>query len=137
MCSRRADVLKLWVALHRHGRSGLAALYEHLCATTHDLWEAVTSHADFEAFHEPECNILCFRYTGDGSLPPADLDRLNADLRERYNRSGHGWITTTVLDGRRVLRVTIMNPRTTPMHTRSMLERIAELARDVPATTPS
>ena len=135
MCSRRADVLKLWVALHRYGRAGLGALYEHLCATTRDLWEAISAHADFEAFHEPECNILCFRHRGDGTLDPSALDRLNADLRERYNRSGHGWITTTVLDGRRVLRVTIMNPRTTPAHTRSMLARIAELAQDTLATT--
>ena len=136
MCSRRADVLKLWVALHRYGRSGLGALYEHLYATTHDLWEAVVAHADFEAFHEPEGNILCFRHVGDGSLAPAEIDRLNAELRERYNRSGHGWITTTVLEGRRVLRVTIMNSRTTATHTRSMLARIAELARGISGTPP-
>jgi L-2,4-diaminobutyrate decarboxylase len=130
MCSRRADVLKLWVALHRYGRVGISALYDHLCMTTRALWEAITAHPELEALHEPECNILCFRYVGDGALDPGALDALNADLRERYNRSGHGWITTTVLNGRRVLRVTIMNPRTTAGHTRSMLARIADLARE-------
>ncbi len=128
MCSRRADVLKLWVALHRYGRAGLGALYDHVCETTHALWREIEAHPHFEARHEPECNILCFRFIGDGRLDAAGLDRLNADLRERYNLSGHGWITTTVLEGRRVLRVTIMNPRTTAEHTRSMLARIAELA---------
>jgi L-2,4-diaminobutyrate decarboxylase len=67
---------------------------------------------DFEALHEPESNILCFRYRGDGSLDPEGLDRLNLRLREAYNRSGAGWITTTLLAGRPVLRVAVMNPRT-------------------------
>jgi L-2,4-diaminobutyrate decarboxylase len=129
MCSRRADVIKVWAALHRVGRVGFGALYDHLCETTRALWEMLVEHPEFEALHEPECNILCFRYVGSGGTDAASLDLLNADLRERYNRSGHGWITTTVLAGRRVLRVTIMNPRTTPDHVRSMLHRVAELGR--------
>ena len=50
---------------------------------------------------------------GDGSLPDDRLDALNLELRTAYNRDGDGWITSTVLGGRRVLRVTLMNPRTT------------------------
>ena len=30
-CSRRADVLKLWVALQRYGAEGIGALYDRLC----------------------------------------------------------------------------------------------------------
>jgi L-2,4-diaminobutyrate decarboxylase len=133
MCSRRADVLKVWMAWHRYGRSGLGALYDHLCATTRALWTSIRRGSAFEAMHEPECNILCFRYVGHRGDRAADLDALNAALRERYNRSGHGWITTTVLDGRRVLRVTIMNPRTTRAHTDAMLAKVAELARGIEA----
>jgi hypothetical protein len=36
---------------------------------------------------------------GDGSLTEEQLDALNVALRERYNRDGDGWITTTVLGG--------------------------------------
>ncbi len=128
MCSRRADVLKVWIALQRHGRAGLAAIHDDLCATAHALWSAIRERSDFEALHEPESNILCFRYIGSGGADEAALDALNAELRERYNRSGYGWITTTVLDGRRVLRVTIMNPRTNGAHVGAMLQRVAELA---------
>ena len=129
MCSRRADALKVWIALQRHGRRGIGAMYDHLCETTHGLWRSIADRPDFEAVHEPESNILCFRYVGDRTDTDAALDDINADLRVRYNRSGHGWITTTLLNERRMLRVTIMNPRTTPDHARSMLGRIAELAR--------
>jgi L-2,4-diaminobutyrate decarboxylase len=50
---------------------------------------------------------------GDRSLADDRLDALNLELRTAYNREGDGWITSTVLGGRRVLRATIMNPRTT------------------------
>jgi L-2,4-diaminobutyrate decarboxylase len=111
-CSRRMDVLKVWVSLQRYGAEGLGAIYDHLCATARELHDLVVGRPDFEALHEPESNILCFRFTGDGSIPGERLDALNLKLREEFNRSGEGWITTTLLGGRRVLRVTVMNPRT-------------------------
>jgi L-2,4-diaminobutyrate decarboxylase len=75
--------------------------------------------------HEPDANILCFRFVGDGTLDVDALDAVNHELRERYNRSGAGWITATNLAGRRVLRVTIMNPRTTAAHTARLLDGMA------------
>ena len=127
-CSRRLDAVKVWVALQRHGAQGLAALYERLCATARALHAALGARPGFEALHEPECNILCFRWRGDGSLDLGRLDRLNLRLREDYNRSGEGWITTTLLGGRRVLRVAVMNPRTGPADVERTLDRLAGLA---------
>ena len=128
LCSRPVDVLKLWVALQRYGLRGLAALHDHLCAVAHGLWQEIGERPDFMAMHEPESNILCFRYVAPGVGEP-ELDELNRRLREAYNRSGAGWITTTVLGGRRVLRVTIMNPRTTSSHASALLDGLAEAAR--------
>ena len=113
-CSRRIDALKVWVAIQRYGASGLGALYDHLCSTARTLHAAILERPVFQALHEPESNILCFRYVGDSAVPDDRLDALNLDLRTTYNREGDGWITSTVLGGRRVLRVTLMNPRTTP-----------------------
>jgi len=112
-CSRRIDAFKVWVAIQRYGAAGLGALYDHLCATAVALHEAIRGRPQFEALHAPESNILCFRYVADGSVPDDRLDALNLELRTAYNRGGDGWITSTVLGGRRVLRATIMNPRTT------------------------
>jgi L-2,4-diaminobutyrate decarboxylase len=127
-CSRRSDVLKAWVALQRHGVTGLAAWYDLLCALTMDLYTMLARHPRFEVLHEPECNILCFRWIG---APAVALDQVNAELRERYNGSGEGWITTTILDGRRVLRVTIQNPRTRVEHLERLVSGLDELARQL------
>ena len=128
LCSRPVDVLKLWVALQRYGLDGLAAAHDHLCAMARALWEAIAVRDDFTAMHEPESNILCFRFIRPGA-DEATLDELNRRLREAYNRSGAGWITSTVLAGRRVLRVTVMNPRTSRRHVTELLDGLAAEAR--------
>jgi L-2,4-diaminobutyrate decarboxylase len=129
LCSRRADVLKLWVALQRYGADGIGALYDHLCETARAMHRLVATHPRFAALHEPESNILCFRWTGDGTLDDATLDRVNRAAREALNRSGAGWITTTVLGGRRVLRITAMNPRTTAEDLEAILDAVDHEAR--------
>lgn len=131
MCSRRADVFKLWVALQRYGTDALGEMHDYFCDLTRELHARVAAHPDFEALHEPESNILCFRYVGSGSPSGEELDRRNRELRERYNRSGEGWITATNLEGRRVLRVTLMNPRTTTADLRDILEGLAAVGRSI------
>jgi L-2,4-diaminobutyrate decarboxylase len=129
-CSRRADALKLWVAMQRYGVSGMAAVYDRLCDLAAVMHHRLARRDEFEVLHEPEANILCFRWVGDGSHGDEALDAFNRELRESYNRSGEGWITTTTLGGRRVLRVTLMNPRTTES---DVAEIIAGLSRQAEA----
>ena len=129
LCSRRTDALKLWVALLRYGADGIAELYDHLCMMANALYHELARRKTFEVLHEPESNILCFRFTG-GALPDdPSLDELNRELRERYNLSGDGWITATTLGGKRVLRVTVMNPRTTVEHVRRLADGLERVAR--------
>ncbi|HEV2643188.1 MAG TPA: pyridoxal-dependent decarboxylase, partial [Candidatus Elarobacter sp.] len=130
-CSRRADVIKLWVALQRYGAFGIGRVYDHLCDLTRTLHTLICARDDFAAIHEPESNILCFRYMGRGSRSDADVDALNRALRARFNRSGRGWITLTVLDGRPVLRVTLMNHRTRERHVRALLDGLAAEAEHI------
>jgi L-2,4-diaminobutyrate decarboxylase len=131
MCSRRLDAFKLWVALQRYGADGLGEIYDRLCDTARYMWGAVHDRPEFEALHEPECNILCFRYVGDRALGEEALDDVNRRLRERYNHSGEGWITGTNLDGRRVLRVTIMNPRTSTADADDILTGLAKMGGEL------
>jgi len=130
-CSRRADVLKLWVVLQRYGRRGIAALHDHLCDLAVQVREELEKHPEFEILHAPDSNILCFRYAGDARADDETLDAINREIRERYNRSGAGWITSTLLDARRVLRVTMMNPRSTRAHIRALVGGLLAVGADV------
>ena len=125
-CSRRSDALKLWVALQRYGTRAFGVLYDHFADLSEALYDVLESNPRFEVFHRPECNILCFRYRGD--VAEEDLDDFNLRLRTAYNTSGTGWITTTQLNRKRVLRTTLINPRITREHLAAMLAELEEVA---------
>jgi len=103
-CSKRADAIKLWLTLQMFGTRPFVEAMEHVTDLTRYLYDAVVASSDFEAMHVPDFNIFCFRHRSD--------DDSNASLREKLIRSGQAWITSTVLKGQRVLRVTMINPRT-------------------------
>ena len=135
-CSRRADVLKLWVVLQRLGRRGIAALHDHLC----DL-AVLGSRGAREASASSRCftrrsrTSSAFATSVNGGADDETLDAVNREIRERYNRSGVGWITATLLDGRRVLRVTMMNPRSTLAHIRGMVDALLAIGAEVSGRT--
>jgi L-2,4-diaminobutyrate decarboxylase len=132
-CSKRFDALKLWICLKHYGLDHFAALQERAVANAESLHASLTVASDFEPLHRPESNILCFRFLPPEirDRPPLEIDALQQQIRERYNASGRGWITATMLDGRRVLRVTLMNPRTEEPHLDRMLEGLREVGREV------
>jgi L-2,4-diaminobutyrate decarboxylase len=119
-CSKRADAIKLWLLLRSRGTAPIVEAMERVTALTRYLYDRLIESEDFEPVHEPDLNILCFRRKGFD-------DEQTADLRERLIRSGRAWITTTILRGERVLRVTMMNPRTTERHIDAMLEALREV----------
>ncbi|MFN8573178.1 MAG: pyridoxal-dependent decarboxylase [Gemmatimonadaceae bacterium] len=126
LCSRRTDAIKLWVALERYGADGIGHLYDRLCDLTIALHARLVDHPDFEPLHVPESNIQCFRYVG--ARAARDIDSFNFELRQAYNRSGEGWITTTLVEGQRALRTTIMNPHTTERHLDLLLDGLTRTA---------
>lgn len=119
-CSKRADAIKLWLVLRSQGPEPIIAALERVTALTRYLYERIAASDEFEALHEPELNILCFKRRGLD-------DAQTAELRERLIRSGRAWITSTILRGERVLRVTMMNPRTTERHVDAMLDALREV----------
>ena len=132
-CSRRFDALKLWVCLRHYGVRHFAALLDRTVENTRALHALLAAAPDFEPAHAAESNIQCFRCVPEDTAgwDPGRLDALQTALRERYNASGEGWITATVLGGRRVLRVTLMNPATGPEHLERLLAGLRGTAREL------
>jgi len=130
-CSRRADAVKLWLVLNTVGAAAIAETMERVAERTAELHSMVESATDFEAMHEPQFNIFCFRYREPGMADGETLDALNERLRQRLLESGEGWITTTKLLGRRSLRVTLINPATSRSDLEAILGKLRELAKEL------
>src|SRR6185369_13605658 len=103
MGTRRFNSLKLWMAMKFMGREGYAKTVEHQIELTKYLAQRIDELEDFQRVGEVETAVCCFRFMPDG----VESDRLQQDLQQSIERSGEAWLTTTVLHGRRALRVNV------------------------------
>ena len=71
---------------------------------------------------------MCFGFVRGAAR---DLDEKNLTLRTEYNTRGTGWITTTVLSGQRVLRVTLINPRIRREHLDAMVAELSAIGEGI------
>lgn len=134
-CSRRADAVKLWLTLKAVGVAPIVAALDHVTAVTRELSSMVSAADDFVAMHEPQFNIFCFRYLpyAETEENEAEIDAVNEETRQRLLESGEAWITATTLKGKRVLRVTIINPKTQVEDVEKMLGSVRRIGREVAA----
>lgn len=124
MGTRRFNSLKLWMALQFMGREGYQETVERQIELTKYLAERLDQLPDFERLGEVETAVCCLRF-----LPPSlragigsDQDRAQQRLQQRIERSGKAWLTTTVLHGRRALRVNINSYLTERRHVDDLVE---------------
>jgi aromatic-L-amino-acid decarboxylase len=113
--TRRANVLKLWAALRHLGRDGYRRLVERQLALTRRLAAALDRLDDFELVGEVQTAVCCVRYLPD-PLPADQQDDLQQALQRRVERGGRAWLATTVLNGRRVLRINVDSVLTRAEH---------------------
>jgi L-2,4-diaminobutyrate decarboxylase len=125
-CSQRFDALKIWLVWQIHGARVWDALVTHTCAVCAAAFRYCAESRILEPLHEPHSNILCFRLRDQRGK---DSSRIHWKLKEELNESGYGYISSTVLDGCRVLRLAVMNPRTQVGDVEDVLKRVERIAR--------
>lgn len=133
--TRRADAFKIAVTLRTLGRAGLGRLVD----ACHDLAVAgartVREHPRLELHAAPVLTVFLFRYMGEGAEggDPAVLDRVNASLRRRLLREGRAVVGRTELPGegpgRVRLKLTLLNPHTTPAEVERLLHAVVAAGR--------
>jgi L-2,4-diaminobutyrate decarboxylase len=125
-CTKRAAALGLWGTWALFGPQLFADLVDVTIDLAQQLHGLLTAADDFQTLHEPQCNIVAFRYLPPAlrSAPPGQIDRLQLRLRRSVIESGEFYLVQSRLDGRPVLRTTIMNPLTTPDDLCELLESL-------------
>jgi aromatic-L-amino-acid decarboxylase len=79
---------------------------------------------DFECIGEVETAVCCFRYLPElvRKMNPADQDRVQQALQQRIEKSGKAFFPSTILHGRRALRVNINSYLTEQPHIDDLVE---------------
>ncbi|MBI82065.1 MAG: pyridoxal-dependent decarboxylase [Planctomycetaceae bacterium] len=125
-CSKRAAAFGLWGTWSLFGPQ----LFEDMVDTTFDLaksfYQLLLEAEDFEARYEPECNIVVFRYLPRQLLHASDkeIDTFQLRLRRVVVESGSFYLVSHHIDGRYVLRVTLINPLTDSRHLQALLDEL-------------
>ncbi len=133
MGTRRFNSLKLWMALKFMGRRGYAEVIEHQIDLTLYLAGRIDELENFDRVGQVETAVVCFRFqpakvaVEDGEA----LDRLQQGLQQMIERSGEAWITTTILNGRRVLRVNINSLLTRQRHVDDLLNLLERMSKSL------
>jgi aromatic-L-amino-acid decarboxylase len=133
MGTRRFSSLKLWMALKLMGRQGYAAVIERQVELTNYLARRIDRMADFERVGPVETAVCCFKLSpaGFANLDGGEQDRLQQQLQQKIERSGEAWITTTVLNGRRALRVNVNSFLTERRHIDDLLELLVRMSKEL------
>ncbi|HKN85127.1 MAG TPA: aspartate aminotransferase family protein [Pyrinomonadaceae bacterium] len=128
MGTRRFNSLKLWMAMKFMGREGYAKSVERHIELTKYLAQQIDALEDFKRVGEVETAVCCFRYLPQHDLSGPEIDRLQQDLQQIIERSGEAWLTTTVLHGRRALRVNINSFLTEQQHIDDLVKLLVRSA---------
>ncbi|MEP6920025.1 MAG: aspartate aminotransferase family protein, partial [bacterium] len=133
MGTRRFSSLKLWMAWKFMGRSGYAKVIEQQIELTKYLAGRLDKLSDFRRLAEVETAVCCFKFLPDSHRNAVGLeqDRLQQRLQQRIERGGEAWLTTTVLHGRRALRVNINSFLTERRHVDDLLELLERESKAV------
>lgn len=124
MGTRRFNSLKLWMAIKFMGREGYAKTVEHQIELTKYLAQQIDELKNFKRLGEVETAVCCFRLEGP------ETDRLQQRLQQIIERSGEAWLTTTVLHGRRAMRVNVNSFLTEKHHIDGLVELLVKSAEE-------
>jgi aromatic-L-amino-acid decarboxylase len=125
--TRRGMALKVWAALKSLGVRG----YEKVVDRQIELVEYLAARFDeleeFERVGEVETALCCARYlpAWARAKSPGEQDELQRALQQRVEGSGGAWLATTVLHGRRALRINVNSFLTERRH----IDYLVELLR--------
>jgi len=124
MGTRRFNALKLWMAFKSMGKNGYAETVERHIDLTHYLAVRLDALADFKRVGEIETAVCCFRYLPEKvrALSVIEQDGVQQALQQRIEKSGQAFFPSTILHGRRALRVNINSYLTERRHIDDLVE---------------
>ena len=120
--TRRFDALKVYMAFQTRGADGYGAIIDKAVGNASYFYGRISKDPEFIAPVEPELSSVVFALRGG--------DEVNKKVRRALLSEGTV-IGQTVMDGRVMLKFTLLNPNLEPERIDSIIARIKELGREL------
>jgi L-2,4-diaminobutyrate decarboxylase len=129
-CTKRAAAFGLWGVWSLLGPQIFADMVDVTIDLAQKFHAMLVAADDFEPLHEPQCNIVAFRFVPHKlrDQPVEKQDAFQLQLRRAVVESGEFYLVQSRIDGRPVLRTTMMNPLTTEDDLRNLLDCLRRFA---------
>ncbi len=124
--SRGFRALKLWVSLQCLGLDAIREAIDRGIVLAEVAAREVERDDRFEVTSPASLGIVTFRYVGNGPYGDARLDEINRAIPHEIMATGEAVVTSTVLDGRTVQRMCLINPRTSEHDIRRTISMLAD-----------
>lgn len=128
--TRPARGLKLWLTLQVLGTDLIGSAIEHGFELATWAEEALRELDHWEIVSKSQLAMINFRYTSD-EISEEALDLLHEHISERILASGYAAVFTTVLNGKKVLRICALHPETTRDDMRTTIHMLDTFAREI------
>lgn len=115
----------VWAILKEIGREGFKARVCRHNAMARHLADRVRAHPDLELVVEPTLSICCFRYAGKDIN---DLNDFNRRIHRQLVRNGNNIPSTTVINGKLVIRPCFIGARASWEQADELLDEFLSLA---------
>jgi aromatic-L-amino-acid decarboxylase len=124
MGTRRFNSLKLWMCFKFMGRRGYSQTVDRHIELTQYFAARLDALPDFERVGKIETAVCCFRYLPERvrAMSPEQQDNVQQQLQQRVEKGGKAFFPSTILHGRRALRVNINSYMTEQRHVDDLLE---------------
>ena len=129
--SRSVRALKVWMSIQTFGMAAFRRAVEKGMELSARAEEYVRASPVLEAMNAVTLGIVCFRVIPvDDDLDEEMLDKVNRTVLARMFWDDPAFISSTLLHGRFVLRMCIINHTTTWDDVRETLEAVERFGRD-------
>jgi glutamate/tyrosine decarboxylase-like PLP-dependent enzyme len=126
--TRSTRALKLWLSLQTFGLAAFRNAIARGIRLAELAEQALRRSGNWSIVTPAQLAVVTFRYEADG-LDAAEIDALHARIVEAMMAEGYALATSTVLNGRPVLRLCTINPRTSDEDIEESVRRLTAAAR--------
>jgi aromatic-L-amino-acid decarboxylase len=127
--------LRLWLPLHLHGVAAFRDALDQKLDLAERAYRALMEIPRLEVIGVPRLSVVAFRCRVPDSTP-AEVDLATQEMVRHINAMRRAFLSTTVIKGRTMARIAVLNHRTTAANIDEVVETIAGYAARFAGQSP-